>query len=138
MDSRELMTPDDIHAFGIEIVYKQLEKDNWIIDSADVLADRSTEPQIVAKKDGELAFFVVRTDVYPKRGRFEEGNEAFNTLVNHAKAHGASCYFASVGIANSESEKEEEMSVPVKGVGFNVQFDGLIKMELPPDLSTAA
>lgn len=126
------MTPQDIHAFGVEIVYKQLEKDGWLIESADVLADLSSEPQIVAKKDGELAFFVIRTAVYPGRGRFDEGQEAFNTLVRHAQAHGASCYYASVGIANSEGTTDDDMSVPVKGVGYNVQFDGLVKMEMPP------
>lgn len=126
------MTPQDIHAFGVEIVYKQLEKDGWLIESADVLADLSSEPQIVAKKGGELAFFVIRTAVYPGRGRFNEGQEAFNTLVRHAQAHGASCYYASVGIANSEGTTDDDMSVPVKGVGYNVQFDGLVKMELPP------
>ena len=61
MDERELMTPADIHAFGIEIVFKQLEQDGWVVNSADVAADIATEPQIVASKDGELAFFVVRT-----------------------------------------------------------------------------
>jgi hypothetical protein len=133
MQEREMMAPADIHAFGVEILFKQLEKDGWVIVTADVNADLVSEPQIVAKKDGELAFFVVRTDVYPKRGRFEEGPEAFNTLVRHAKAHGASCYFASIGIANSEGESEDEMSVPVKGIGYHVQFDGLIRMELPPE-----
>ena len=131
MDERELMTKDDIHAFGVEIVYKQLEKDGWTIRSADVEADLATEPQIVAEKDGELAYFVIRTDIHPGRGRFEEGQESFNGLVKHAKAHGASCYFASVGIANSEGETDEEMSTPVKGVAYHVQFDGLIRMELP-------
>ncbi len=132
MNERELMSEPDIHAFGVEIVCKQLEKDGWLIDSADALADTSIEPQIVAQKDDELAFFIVRTDVFPKRGRFEEGPEAFETLVRHALSHNATCYFASVGIANSEGETEEEMSVPVRGVAYNVEFDGLVKMELPP------
>ena len=131
MEKRELMTKADIHAFGVEIVYKQLEKDDWTIRSADVEADLSTEPQIIAEKDGELAFFVIRTDIHPGRGKFEEGQEAFNRLVKYAKENGASCYFASVGIANSEGESDEEMSTPVKGVAYHVQFDGLIRMELP-------
>lgn len=127
------MTGGDIHAFGVEIVFRQLEQDGWVIDSADVAVDIATKPQIVAKKEGELAFFVVRTSMYPGRGRFEEGQESFETLVHHAKAHGASCYFASVGIANSEAKTEGEMSVPVKGAGYNVEFDGLVRMELPVD-----
>ena len=126
------MTGDDIHAFGVEIVFKQLEKDGWLIESADVLADLFSEPQIVANKDGERAFFVVRTGVYPNRGRFDEGQQAYLDLVNHAKAHGANCYFASVGIANADGKTEEEMSVAVKGAPFNVDFNGLLKMELPP------
>ena len=133
MSQRELMTKEDIHAFGVEIVYKQLEKDGWRMQSANVNADLRTEPQIIADKDGEFAFFIVRTDIHPRRGRFEEGREAFNRLVRHARSHGASCYFASVGIANSEGESDEEMSTPVKGVAYHVQFDGLIRMELPPD-----
>ena len=127
------MTKNDIHAFGVEIVYKQLEKDGWMIRSADVEADLASEPQIVAEKDGELAYFVIRTDIHPKRGRFEEGQESFNRLVKEAKAGGASCYFASVGIANSEGETDEEMATPIKGVAYHVQFDGLIRMELPPE-----
>lgn len=125
------MTAADIHAFGVEIVCKQLEKDGWIIQSADAEADVRSEPQVVAAKDGELAFFVVRTGLYPGRGRFEDGQEVFDTLVRHAAAHGASCYFASVGIANSSGTSDEEMAVPVKGVAYNVQFDGLIRMALP-------
>jgi hypothetical protein len=133
MQERELMTKNDIHAFGVEIVYKQLEKDGWRIRSADVEADLSSKPQIVAEKDGELAHFVIRTDIHPKRGRFEEGQESFDRLVKEAKANGASCYFASVGIANSEGETDEEMATPVKGVAYHVQFDGLIRMELPKE-----
>jgi len=127
------MTPADIHAFGVEIVFKQLEKDGWVIDSADVRADIRSEPQILATKNGELAFFVVRTAIFPGRGRFDEGQKAFENLVGHAKEHGASCYFASVGIANSEGKTEEEMSVPIKGVAYQVEFNGLVKMELPPE-----
>jgi hypothetical protein len=133
MSERELMSPADIHAFGVEIVYKQLEKDGWRIMSADVEADLSTSPQIVADKDGELGFFVVRTDIHPGRGRFEEGAQSFSHLVQHAKEQGATCYFASVGIANSEGDTDEEMATPIKGVAYHVQFDGLIRMELPPD-----
>ncbi len=131
------MTANEIHAFGVEIVYKQLEKDGWAIDSVDIEADLSSEPQITAAKDGELAFFVIRTGMYPGRGRFEEGQEAFENLVTHAAKHGCSCYFASVGIANSTGTTEEEMAVPVKGVAYNVQFDGLVRMALDPETRKA-
>lgn len=131
MSERELMTESDVFAFGVEIVYKQLIEAGWTVDSADVYADRNEHPQIVARKDGETGFFVVRTAIHPGRGRIE-GEEVFRHLVQLAHDHGASCYFASVGIANSEGTTEEEMAVPVKGVAFHVAFDGLVKMEMPP------
>ena len=137
MEERELMTEADIHAFGIEIVYKQLEEGGWTLESADVFADLATKPQIVGNKDGDTGFFVVRTDMYPKRGRIEN-EEVFQTLVKHAAAHGASCYFASVSIANSEGTSEEDMAIPVKGVAYNVAFDGLVKMALPETESGSA
>lgn len=124
-----LMTANDIDAFGIEIICKQLQKDGWAIQSADIESNKLLDPQVIASKDGELAYFIVRTDVYPNRGRFEEGQAAFDGLVERASANGASCYFASIGIANSQATSEEGMSIPVKGVAYNVQFDGLIKME---------
>ena len=54
MTENELMTAADIHAFGVEIVCKQLQEAEWIIESADVFADPLTEPQIVAHKDGKV------------------------------------------------------------------------------------
>ncbi len=136
MSEKELMSEQDIHAFGVEIVYKQLQEAEWAIESADVLVDRTTHPQIVAHKDGEIGFFVVRTDMYPARGRIE-GEEVFRRLVEHADIHGAACYFASVSIANSEGKTEEEMAILIKGVAFNVAFDGLVKMALPMEIAKA-
>ncbi len=126
------MTEAEIHAFGVEIVYNQLKEGGWVCESADVFADRLTNPQIVAHKDGGIGFFVVRTAVHPERGRIE-GEEAFQTLVGHARTHGADCYFASVSIANSEGKTDEEMCTPVKGVAYHVAFDGLVRMAFPED-----
>jgi hypothetical protein len=130
MNEPELMSEIDIHAFGVEIVFKQLEQAEWSVDSVDALADPLVYPQIIAHKESETAHFVVRTAMYPDRGRIE-GETVFQQLVRHAHGHGASCYFASVSIANSKGASEEEMSIPIKGVPYHVAFDGLVKMELP-------
>ena len=44
MSERELMKESDVHAFGVEIVYKQLVEAGWTVDSADVYADREEHP----------------------------------------------------------------------------------------------
>jgi hypothetical protein len=130
MTEQELLTEQDIHAFGIHILTKKLEEDGWMIESADPFIDRATHPQVVAHKDGEIGFFVVRTAMYPGKGRIE-GEEVFQNQVRHAANHGAACYFASLGLASSAGESEEAKSTPVKGVHYHVSFDGLVKMAAP-------
>lgn len=137
MENVQLMSELDIHAFGIEIVSGQLEKGEWQISSIDALCEMTREPQIVGSLNGEQAMFVVRTAMYPERGRIE-GEEVFRHFATMARERGMSCYFASVSIANSKGETDEEMAIPVKGVAFNVAFDGLVKMELPPDEAATA
>ena len=134
MTDQELMTEADVHAFGVEIVFKQLEEAGWVIQSADVFVDREMHPQIIAHKDGETGYFVVRTAIYPGRGRIE-GEKVFRHQVRLALDHGATCYFASVGIANSQGKTDEEMMLPVKGVAYHVAFDGLVKMALPEEIT---
>jgi len=48
------MTEDEIHNFGVEIVFNQIRKDGFIVESGNT--DRKVDPQIVARKDGRLAF----------------------------------------------------------------------------------
>lgn len=132
MTQQELLTEAEIHAFGIQILFSKLQEDGWIIESADPEADRTTHPQIIAHKDGEIGFFVVRTAMYPLKGRIE-GEEVFQNQVRHAQQHGANCYFASIGIASSAGASEEDMSRPVRDAGFNVTFDGLVRMAAAPD-----
>jgi len=54
MGNRQLMTEDEIHNFGVEIVFNQIRKDGFIVESGNT--DRKVDPQIVARKDGRLAF----------------------------------------------------------------------------------
>lgn len=132
----QLLTEQEIHAFGIHILIKKLEEDGWIIESADPAADRATHPQIIGHNNGEIGFFVVRTAVYPGKGRIE-GEEVFQNQVRHADKHGAVCYFASLGIA-SEGESEEAKSSAVKGGHYHVSFDGLVKMAMPESQANGA
>ena len=126
--AKELMTASEIHDFGVEIVFDYLRNEGHEIVA--VNTEIGMNPQVIATKDGELEYIIVRTACYPSKGQIENDQEVFWCLA-HADKHEATCYFASVGIANSEGTTEEEMIVPVKGVAYHVAFDGLVKMELP-------
>lgn len=117
-----LMTQDDIHDFGVEIVYGWMKKEGYKI--LGVNTNIEMNPQIIAEKDGQLAHVGVRTTCFPNKGELES-HEMAMSLIHHADENNATCYFASVGIANSESEDDAGMSIPQKGAGFFVAFEGL-------------
>jgi hypothetical protein len=122
MEHQVRMTIEEIHSFGIEIVHDQLKKEGYEIQS--VSTNMSTIPQIVAKKGGQLLFIAVRTACYPEKGTLEES--VHFQMMDHAEKHGATPYFASVGIAKADAETEEEMRNIVKGAGFYVAYEGLL------------
>ena len=121
--AKELMTAAEIHDFGIEIVFGYLREEGYEI--VEVNTDLAMHPQIVATKNGELKFIIVRTASYPSKGQIENDQEASQCFA-HADKRGATCYFASVGIANADGADDAEMAVPVKGAPFHVSFDGLV------------
>ena len=122
MDQAAIMTEEEIHDFGTEIVLGQLKKEGYEIEN--VSTKIGVNPQIIAKKDGKLAFIAVRTACYPEKGEIEEA--VHFQMMEHAKKYDATPYFASVGIANSDGKTDEEMSVPVRGAGFHVSYKGLL------------
>ncbi len=120
----ELMTIEEIHHFGCQVVFEQLKKDGYEIIS--VNTDLGVNPQIVAKKEEQQVFIIVRTDVYPNKGTLEK--EVHFQMLEHASQHNATPYFASVGIANSSDKTNEEMSKPIRGAGFYISYQGLLLM----------
>ena len=121
--AKELMTVSEIHDFGIEIVFNYLKEEGHEI--MEVNTDIAMHPQIVATKNGELKFIIVRTACYPSKGQIENDQVASQCLA-HADKHKATYYFASVGIANADGADDAEMAVPVKGAPFHVAFEGLL------------
>ena len=120
--AQELMTASEIHDFGVEIVFNYLKEEGHEIVA--VNTEIGINPQIAATKDGELEFIIVRTACYPSKGQIENDQVASQCLA-HADKQKATCYFASVGIANADTENDAELGVPVKGAPFHVAFEGL-------------
>jgi hypothetical protein len=96
--ARELMTAAEIHDFGIEVVSRHLSKEGHQIESVNLKV--GINPQIVARKNSQLEFIVVRTACYPHKGQIENDALAPQCLAQADKFK-ATCYFASVGIANA-------------------------------------
>ena len=53
MTDKQLMTADEIHDFGVEVVFDQLKKEGYEMQSVNTKV--GINPQIVAKKGKELS-----------------------------------------------------------------------------------
>jgi len=126
MDEKTLMSEEEIHNFGIEIVFGDIKEQGFEI--LKINKNIETIPQIVCKQNDELCLIIVRTKCYPGRGLLDPMVK--EDILNHAKKMNANAYFASVGIANSDGENEADMSIPVKGAGFYVAYEGLEPIQI--------
>ena len=125
MEKKEVMTREEIHDFGVQLVYEEMTREGYEILGAN--PSLATTPQIVARKDGRLCFVVVRTDVYPNKGKLADDRELLYNL-EHAERNSATCYFSGIGICNAaaaEAGDEKAMGVALRAGGFYVDFDGL-------------
>jgi hypothetical protein len=125
-----LMTTEELHRFGIELILPYLEKDGVTVES--INPDIRSNPQIVGKRWGKLAFIAVRTACYPSKGELTPDD--FRQILCFADNHGATAFFASVGIAcaaypdKSPVTTKADMRLPIRDAGFYVSYQGLVIM----------
>jgi len=125
-----LMSVEEIHAFGIEVILPYLKKEGVTI--TEVNSDPSMNPQIVGQRWDSPAFIYVRTALYPDKGALSE--KEFMDGLAWADKHKATAFFASVGIAclnypdKSEVKSDEHMKLPIRKAGFAVAYEGLVIM----------
>jgi hypothetical protein len=125
-----LLSDEEIHVFGLETILPFLEKEDVTIDS--VNRNLGQNPQVVGQRWGALAFIFVRTAMFPNKGEVTESQ--FMQCLEWADKHGATAFFASVGVActnypdKSEVQNDSEMSLPIRNAGFAVAYNGLVVM----------
>ena len=121
MGKNQLMGKEELHYLGIKVVYKDLIDRGYEV--LNVRKEMDIDPQILARRNGELLFIVVRTASYPNMGVLTPRVAA--RVSRHAAKHKAICYFASVGIANANGETEEEMGKPEINGEYYINYKGL-------------
>lgn len=121
MGQKKVMNAEELHFIGIKVVYKDLVDKGYEV--LNVRREMDVDPQILARKDGQMLFIVVRTETFPDMGVLKPRVAA--RVGMHAKKHQAVCFFASVGIANANGESEEEMGKPVVDGEYYINYKGL-------------
>ncbi len=114
------LTGSELHELGIKWVYKQI-KDEYEVLSVNIEFEKN--PQILARKNDELCFIVVKTSTYPDLGSLS--SIAAEEIIKHADKHQAKILFAHVGIANADAKDEAEMAFPEKGGQYYINYNGL-------------
>jgi len=116
------MNSEEIHLFGLRFMYRELTQSGFEVLSVE--PDTETFPQIIARKEEQLYFIVVQTAIYPEVGDLPT-NHQIKQIREHAEKHKAITKFASLGLANAESNSEAEKSILKKGQEFLVNYSGL-------------
>ncbi len=118
----DIINLEELHFLGIKVVYKDLVDKGYEV--LNVRKELDVNPQILAKKDDQFQMIVVKTGYYPDMGIILP--EVIEQVRKLATKHKATCWYASVGIANANGQTEEEMTKPVTGGEYYINYKGLI------------
>lgn len=114
------LSGEELHELGIKWVYKHI-KDDFEILSVNIEFEKN--PQILAKKDDQMHFIVVKTSTYPDLGSLSPS--AAEEIIKHADKHKAKILFAHVGVANADAKDDAGMAFPEKDGQYYINFAGL-------------
>lgn len=116
----KILSAEKIHELGIKWVYKQIKKEFEILS---VNINFEENPQIIARKEEQIYFIVVKTSTYPDIGSINP--LACEEIIKHADKHKAKILFGMVGIANADTQKETEMDKPQENGHYYFNFADL-------------
>lgn len=122
MSKKQELSAEEIISFGLRHIYGRLIKEGYEILS--VRPEPNIDPQILAKKEEQLYFIIVRTEVFPNIGDLPSISR-IKQIRKHANTHDAKCKFASLGIMNANAKTEEEKSKLYKSGEFYINYSGL-------------
>jgi hypothetical protein len=124
-----LMSPQQVHEFGIHKMESALEERGWSIE------DRTTElgrsPQLVIRSADRRVGVIVETAVHPAHVEMDDDRKRFH--LSMAQRHGLECFFAPVRITNAEAYCEEDKSLPLIGAYYQIEMYCLPMLEAIDD-----
>lgn len=122
MSIKQELSPEEVVEFGLRHTYGKLINDGFEVLS--VMPEPNMDPQILAKKEEQLYFIIIRTDIYPNVGDLPSISR-ISQVNEHAKKHNAITKFVSLGILNANAKNEEDKSKLFKGGEFYINYSGL-------------
>ena len=122
MGKKHLLTAQEVLDFGLKYVYGRLLEEGFEVLS--VRPEPDVDPQILAKKEEQLYFIIIRSEIYPEVGDMPSISRIAQ-INQHAQKHQAKTKFISIGLMNAEAKNGEEKSKLYKGGEFYVNYSGM-------------
>ncbi|NLN87023.1 MAG: hypothetical protein GX133_05385 [Syntrophomonadaceae bacterium] len=122
---KPLISPQEVHDFGIEVVVEHMEQDGY--QDFKVCNLLNTDPQIRAVKDGQTINVIVRTAMFPGHAQLVQRDSVQHALDN-ARSKGELCCFAGVELYRACTPNEMKTPRPLRevgGTGFYIYYGGL-------------
>jgi hypothetical protein len=95
VDPKNIMTEQEVHEFGIDVIYKYAQQEGYEIVAGST--ELNENPQLVLKKNGQIYFVMVKTG--PGDGtHLTYDKDLALQVFNSAKPHNAKVLFAGVGL----------------------------------------
>lgn len=123
MDEIDLMNEQDIHDSAIDIAAEHLKEEGYHIVSSHNTLRR--DPQLVATKDNQTFYVVVKTHIYPNNAHSMDINH-MKRVEEYAQNNNAKLLYASLGLANGV-DIEKPLT---KSDGFYINFSGFHEISL--------
>ena len=122
VDPKDLITEQEVHEFGIDVIYKYAQQEGYEIVAGST--ELNENPQLVLKKNGQLYFVMVKTG--PGDGtHLTYDKDLALQVFNNAKPHNAKVLFAGVGLYCVGYG-----FTLVRNQGYKVDFRGFEDVEL--------
>jgi len=122
VDPKNIMTEQEVHEFGIDVIYKYAQQEGYEIEAGSTELNKN--PQFVLKKNGQLYFIMVKTG--PGDGtHLTYDKDLALQVFNNAKPHNAKVLFAGVGLYCVGYG-----FTLVRNQGYKVDFRGFEDVEL--------
>ncbi len=120
----DLMTKEEIHDFGVQIVGGILQKDGY-----EILAYQpqyNAMPNIISQKDNKLYSIVVRADIAPINPKINTRDKYSNIAYSKIKKM-IPCY-ASVSFGSIDPARFDN-SIALVGDGYYANYTGFVELE---------
>jgi len=122
VDPKNIMTEQEVHEFGIDVIYKYAQQEGYEIVAGST--ELNENPQLVLKKNGQIYFVMIKTG--PGDGtHLTYDKDLALQVFNNAKPHNAKVLFAGVGLYCVGYG-----FTLVRNQGYKVDFRGFEDVEL--------